>query len=326
MLLFGRWQLSFIFFTIQLCLGVMTGTAVCASEEVDPYSVCRQNGWTLDQVTVNGLPREFFWKAPQGAWKNGAIIVMHGGSGFHHQFCTSSNKLTDAQVRFTELAVQSGFAVFSLNSTDKITDTQGRLCGKVWDDEVRDRPNIDIPFIREVITKHIPERRMSGGSPSVFLTGLSSGGYMSVRASTELPDLVTAFAPISNGDPYGWIRDCTPKPHGRKTVHGGSYDNDTGKQIIERNSCDTSTGYKKEMPWPDTGAAQKPVFKLFHHHKDGVHDYSCNERVRAQLLAHGFPEDGRFVLEGGWRRWVNHFWLDDYNAPILDFFEKHAVH
>lgn len=324
-----QWRLSLIVFTVLLCFGVMTSTAVQAAEkagwEENPYAICAQNGWTLVQDTVNGYKRDFFWKAPRGAWTNGAIIVMHGGSGFHHQFCTSSHKLTDAQVRFAELAVQRGFAVFALNSTDKITDTEGRLCGKIWDDEVRDRPNIDVPFIREVITKYIPERRTQGGSPSVFLTGLSSGGYMTVRASTELPDLVTAFAPISNGDPYGWTRDCTPKKNGRKTVHGGGYDNDTGKQIIERNSCDAATGYQKEMPWPDAGSAQKPVFKLFHHQGDGINDFSCNERVRAKLLEHGFPEDGRYATKG-WRRVVNHFWLDEYNEPILDFFEKHAQH
>lgn len=148
---------------------------------------------------------------------------------------------------------------------------------------------------------------------------------MSTRAATEMPDLVTAFAPMSNGDPYGWHRICIPKPKGRKEVHGAGYDNDTGKEILERNSCDAATGYKKEMKWPQTSSSKKPVFKLFHHHKDGINDYSCNERVRAKLLEHGFIEDGRFLIEGGWRRLVNHFWQDEYNAPILDFFEKHAV-
>lgn len=315
---------------LLLCVACFCVPALAASKPLsgnseDPYEACAANGWELVRLKVAGHQREFFWKGPQGAWVNGAIVVMHGGGGFHHNFCASTHKLTAAQVSFTEQALQRGFGVFILNSTDRITDREGRLCGKIWDDEVRDRPNVDLPFIREIIAKQIPARRGQGGSPSVFLTGVSSGGYMSVRAATEMPDLVTAFAPISNGDPYGWHRDCTPKPGGRKTVHGAGYDNDTGDEILERNSCDASTRYKNEAPWPQPASSKKPIFKLFHHRQDGINDFSCNERVRAQLLAHGFEEDGRFVLEGGWRRLVNHFWLDRYNAPLLDFFERHAV-
>lgn len=298
--------------------------SVSAKRSVDPYDVCAAGGWEAVRFKIAGKLREFLWKGPPGPWENGAIVVMHGGGGFHHQFCSSGHKLTDAQVRFAERAVERGFAVFLLNSTDTVTDREGRVCGKVWDDEVRDRPNADLPFIREVITRHIPQRRGEGGSPSVFLTGVSSGGYMSVRAATEMPDLVKAFAPISNGDPYGWHRVCIPKEGGRKTVHGAGFDNDTGQEILQRNSCDAATGYKNEAPWPSFSSPKKPVFKLFHHRQDGINDFSCNERVRAQLLARGFQEDGRFVLEGGWRRLVNHFWLERYNEPLLDFFARHA--
>ena len=80
------------------------------------------------------------------------------------------------------------------------------------------------------------------------------------------------------------------------------------------------------MPWPNTASAKKPVFKLFYHEKDGIHDFSCNERVRKQLLAHGFPEEARYLAKAwGRHRLVYHFWRDEYNEPILDFFTRHAV-
>lgn len=328
-----KWHFLFL-----IIISISTSNAAIAAqddisetEQDVPYNVsearqaCMQNGWQFVQSESQGIAREYAWKAPKGAWVNGAILLLHGGSGDHYQSCTKLFRLTNPQHRFAELAVKRGFAVFILNSTDKITDTNGRLCGKIWDDEPRNRPNLDLPYIHEIITQHIPAMRTAGSSPSVFLTGLSSGGYMSTRIATEMPELITAFAPVSNGDPYGWHRVCIPKPSGRKTVHGAGYDNDTGKEILERNSCDAKTGYKNEQPWPTT-SANKPTFKLFHHSKDGINDFSCSERIRTQLLAHGFPEEERFSKGGLWRTISHHFWLDDYNEPMLDFFEKHTRH
>lgn len=315
--------------TLLLLLGLTVSLTACAgsrpTNSSDAEKTCVQNGWHPVEFSVAGHRRAYFWKGPPGSWSKGAIIVMHGGGGFHHQFCALAGSLTNAQVRFTDMAVQRGFGVLVLNSTDKITDSAGRLCGKIWDDEVRSRPNIDLPFIRAVMTEHIPKLRGDNGSPAIFLTGLSSGGYMTVRAATELASLVTAFAPVSNGDPYGWRRVCVPKPGGRQSVHGAGYDNDTGKEIIEQGSCAVSGGYKNEAAWPQPVGGQKPVFKLFHHRQDGVNDFSCNERLRNQLLAHGYPEEERFTLDsGGRRRLAHHFWQDDYNAPILDFFARHS--
>lgn len=295
------------------------------SNHINASDICIQKGWKLVQGTISGQPREFFWKGPKGPWVKGAIIVMHGGGGSHYHFCAEEGLLTGAQVRFTEKAIQQGFGVFILHSTDIVTDNEGRLCGKVWDDEVRDRSNLDLPYIRDVITSQIPKLRPKGSAPSIFLTGLSSGGYMTVRAATEFPDLITAFAPIASGDPYGWNRVCIPKPGGRKTVHGAGFDNDTGKEIINRNSCISESGYQNERPWPEPQASQKPPFKIFHHRKDGVHDFSCNERLRTQLLAHGYPEDQRFIADSrGFRRLAHHFWIDEYNEPLLEFFAQQS--
>ena len=92
----------------------------------------------------------------------GSIIVLHGGGGHHFQFCVANAPTVEAQVRFTERALTKGFAVFLLESSDRVTDGEGRSCGKVWDDEVRDRPNIDLPFVDEVISSIIPRLRPPG--------------------------------------------------------------------------------------------------------------------------------------------------------------------
>lgn len=281
---------------------------------------CVKRGWHAAVLDVEGMQRRVLWKAPPGPWAKGAIVVMHGGGGHHFQFCVANARIVEPQVRFTELALSQGFAVFLLESSDRVTDDEGRLCGKVWDDQVRDRPNLDLQFIGEVIHGFVPNARPAGSAKEIFLTGLSSGGYMTLRAATHFASAVTAFAPISSGDPYGWHRVCEKGLTARTTVHGAGFDNETGKQIIEPGSC-RSDSRAHEKPWDEAGAAQKPAFRVFHHRYDGVNDLSCTDKAVALLRESGYPEVPGFLLEGDKRRSVgNHLWQDEYNAPLLAFF------
>ena len=93
---------------------------------------CTQAGWRSETLVVAGIARGVLWKAPVGAWASGALVVLHGGGGQHANFCIANADLIAAQVRFTDMALAQGFAVFLLDSTDRVIDTEGRLCGKVW--------------------------------------------------------------------------------------------------------------------------------------------------------------------------------------------------
>jgi len=294
--------------------GVAWGQAPVASFQ---ERQCQAHGWVRELVPVAGLRRVVLWKAP-AQWTRGAIVVLHGGGGAHTNFCVANARLIEPQVRFTEMALAQGFAVFLLNSSDQVRDNASRLCGKIWDDEVRARANLDLPFIGEVLRRVIPEKRPAQGRPEIFLTGHSSGGYMTVRAASHWSALIAAFAPVASGDPYGWQRDCTPLPGGRANVFGAGFDRDTGRQIIEPGAC-LAPAYPNELPWDDAGVA-RPVFRLFHHAQDGINDASCGDRVRRQLLAHGYPEVPPFVPTAGTRQKTLHYWQDEYNAPLLQFF------
>jgi pimeloyl-ACP methyl ester carboxylesterase len=277
---------------------------------------CNQAGWRSETLVVGGLPRGVLWKAPPGTWARGALVVMHGGGGQHANFCVANVSLIAAQVRFTDMALAQGFAVFLLDSSDRVTDTEGRLCGKVWDDEVRQRDNLDLPFIGQVLRQLIPAARPAGSQADVYLTGLSSGGYMAVRAATHFGDLITAFAPVASGDPYGWVRDCTPRAGDRTNVFGVGLDAETRRNISEPGAC-ASTSWPNEKPWDGLVLAPKPPFRLFHHAQDGIHDRSCVEKVRQQLVLRGWPEAAPFTLDGGPRSADVHYWQDDYNATLL---------
>jgi len=280
---------------------------------------CMDRGWQRIVLQVAGLSREVLWKAPSGPWAKGAIIVMHGGGGEHFQWCVANARVIKPQVNFSEMALADGFAVFLLNSSDKVTDNESRMCGKVWDDEVRDRPNLDLPFIETVIRTKMPELRPEGSQTAIFVTGLSSGGYMTVRAATHFGDLIAGFAPVSSGDPYGWHRICERGLTLCFSVHGAGYDNETGKHITERDSC-RADAYPREKTWDSSVTGAKPPFLLLHHEMDGINDVSCVEKVGRLLRHHGYPGPDDFMLQGGRRGLANHLWQDDYNRPILDFF------
>lgn len=279
---------------------------------------CQSAGWTREVVTSAGLQRLVLWKAP-AAWSRGALVVMHGGGGAHTNFCVANVASIAAQVRFTELALAQGFAVFLLDSSDQVSDNDGRICGKVWDDEARARANLDLPFVENVLRRVIPAKRPSAGRSEVFVTGHSSGGYMAVRVASHFPELVTAFAPVSSGDPYGWFRDCTRRPGDRVNVAGAGFDNESRRQIIEPGACEASS-YPNEKAWDSAASAAQPAFRQFHHAQDGINDRSCVAKVRGQLLARGYPEEAPFMLDGGSRSVGAHSWLDEYSAPLLAFF------
>lgn len=281
---------------------------------------CHGAGWQRLVVRVQGLPRRVLWKAPDGAWTRGAIVVLHGGGGSHTNFCAANVALIAPQLRFTAQALARGFAVFLLDSSDRVTDEAGRVCGKVWDDEVRSRANLDLPFIEQVLRQELPARRPAGSATALFVTGLSSGGFMSVRAATHIGAPITAFAPVASGDPYGWVRDCTRRPGDRPNVAGVGLDRETRRPIVQIGACDAAA-FPNEMPWDAPAGGAKPPFRVFHHAEDGIVDRSCVDKQRRQLVARGYGETPPLTLAGGARRIGAHFWQDGYNQPLLDWFE-----
>lgn len=280
---------------------------------------CQSNGWQRGVAHVAGLARLILWQAPSGGtWSRGAIMVMHGGGGTHTNFCVANVELTAPQVRFTDLALAQGFAVFLLDSSDRVTDNAGRLCGKVWDDEPRSRASLDLPFVEQVLRSEIPARRPAGSRSEIFVAGHSSGGYMATRAASNFGSLISAFAPVSSGDPYGWHRDCTPLPTDRVNVFGVGLDNDSGQNISVPNACAGSDA--AERSWDGAVGAPRPHWRQFHHQNDAINDLSCVLRARRQLLARGYPEQAPFTLTGGSRSVDVHYWLDAYNQPLLVYF------
>lgn len=315
-----------ILISVTLLLGnsVFLSHVHAAERKSDPVAAmkeCQRRGWIPASIHAGGRDRALLWKQPYRRWRKGAIIVMHGGGGSHYHFC-SGGKLVQPQIDFAKRAVAQGFAVFLLDSTDDVvTDAAGRQCGKRFDFSVLDRPNVDLPFIEHVITQFIPTYRPKKSATKIFLTGLSTGGYMTIRAATHLDDKITAFAPISAGDPYGTQTNCDPRLSPRKSAKGILTDVETGKQITEPGAC-VAEQYSHEQTWETGNPRDRPVFRQFHNKGDAIVDISCMQKAGLQLRRHGYHDAGAFILESSTRKPLYHLWLKRYNQPILEFFKR----
>lgn len=287
---------------------------------------CIKKGWKKCTFDMGKVRRSVLWKAPRGAWKHGAVITLHGGGGSCTNFGVNI-PVGSAMEEFGEMAVSSGFAVFSPDSTDGlVTDSKGRPCGKRWDCiEQAGRENLDLPFLDRLISEKIPGLRPPGSSKAVFMTGISNGGFMTILAATHFPGKLTAFAPVSAGDPYGTYMDMGARPRYERTNAPGVFrDNETGVDISEENAALSDT-YPHEKKWPSAPVKNLPPFRQFHHEGDGACDMSCMKKAQKQLIAHGHKDSGPFILKNsGSRSFLKHFWQSEYNKPLIDFFIKCA--
>ncbi len=69
---------------------VSTSTPTDNQALYDKYeSECFKKGWQKTTTNVDGMPRKILWKGPKQAWKNGAIIALHGGGGTYSNFCAN---------------------------------------------------------------------------------------------------------------------------------------------------------------------------------------------------------------------------------------------
>ncbi|MCC7527510.1 MAG: hypothetical protein IT342_03240 [Candidatus Melainabacteria bacterium] len=283
-----------------------------------------EKGWKRLTMEVDGRERQMLFRSPGKTWRHGVIILLHGGGGTYSNFAANL-PIGKPMVDFSEMALKEGFAVISPDSTDGVvTGGDGVLAGKRWDCLARDNhKNVDLPFLFKIITDLIPGLRPAGSSRSVFLTGISNGGFMTTLAATSLSDKIAAFAPVSSGDPYGTYLKCGEWQE-RTTAPGIFYDAQTDKPISKK-GAGASDSYPSEKKWPDAKNGKKPAFKQFHHELDAGVDPSCMKKASRMLKEHGYRDDGCMLLSGsGKPRLIFHFWRAEYNQPMLEFFKKNA--
>ena len=287
----------------------------------DPLQECTERGWQHVKVNIGGQERQLLAKGTGGAWTRGAVIALHGGGTNFTYWCSDS--LVYPQYQFANEAIEQGYAVIALDSTDDtLLDDHGQNCGKRWDAASELQGNIDLPFMSWVLNGFIPSQRPTGSSDNIFVAGHSNGGYMASRTATHFDDRITAFVSVAGGDPYGTRLNCDITLDTRPEAPGIFVDRETGRGIQNEDAC-LSPSYPNEMTWETTNPVTKPPYMLAYHTDDGVVNNSCMEKLNTQLITHGYSNGGALILTGGALDPEEaHHWQPDYNQPIIDFFNQ----
>ncbi len=167
---------------VALC-GALFGYFVYSPEPLVPQL---SGTLTKGAIDIGGFKRTYLSYVPRGLPKGAPLVLVMHGSG-----------QDGAQIRiesgygFERLADQHGFAVvypdsYSFDWND---------CSKVGDFSVNGHEVDDVGFLNAVVDRLITD---IGADPHrVFATGVSSGGFMSIRLAVESPARFRAVAAVS---------------------------------------------------------------------------------------------------------------------------------
>lgn len=137
-------------------------------------------------IEVGGLTRTYQTYLPKGLEKGAPLLLVMHGSGQ-----SSSDIRAETGYGFERLADQHGFAVVYPDAyTFDWND-----CSTIGDFSVRGRAVDDVGFLNALAGKLAAETGADSGR--VFATGVSSGGFMSLRLALEASSRFRAVAAVS---------------------------------------------------------------------------------------------------------------------------------
>jgi len=153
---------------------------------------------TKAAIQVDGKERTYRTYLPKGLAKGAPLIIVMHGSGQN-----GSQIRLETGYGFDRLADQYGFGVVypSASSFD------WNDCSKVGDFKVNGHELDHVKFLTLLTDKLIAENGFD--SQRVFATGVSSGGFMSLRLAIEAPARFRAVAAVSANLPVTDNFKCT---------------------------------------------------------------------------------------------------------------------
>lgn len=153
---------------------------------------------TKATIQIDGKEMTYRTYLPKGLAKNAPLVIVMHGSGQN-----GTQIRLETGYGFDRLADQYGFGVVypSASSFD------WNDCSKVGDFKVNGRELDHVKFLTQLSDKLIAE---NGFDPQrVFATGVSSGGFMSLRLAIEAPTRFRAVAAVSANVPILDNFKCT---------------------------------------------------------------------------------------------------------------------
>ena len=162
---------------------------------------------TKGSIEVGGLKRTYTTYIPRGLAQGAPLVVVMHGSGEN-----AARIRAETGYGFDRLADEHGFAVVYPNSYTFDWDD----CGKVGDFSVNGVNIDDVGFLVALVDKLITEFGIDRGR--VFATGVSAGGFMSIRLALEAPSRFRAVAAVSANMPTPENSKCKPVGQGTSVM------------------------------------------------------------------------------------------------------------
>ena len=188
----GLWSVS----ALVVIVGALLGYFVYSP---DPDVPALPGSLTLGSLAVGESTRTYRLYVPRALPKNAPLVVVLHGSGE-----------SGAQIRmetgygFDRLADRRGFAVVYPDAAS----FDWNDCSRVGDFAVHGREVDDVAFLLALVEKLVVERDLDRGR--VFATGVSAGGFMSLRLALEAPSRFRAVAAVSANVPAPNNFKCRP--------------------------------------------------------------------------------------------------------------------
>ncbi|MFZ6720224.1 alpha/beta hydrolase family esterase [Undibacterium sp. Ji49W] len=137
-------------------------------------------------IQADGIKRTYISYVPRDLPKGAPLVLVMHGSGQ-----SADDIRVETGYAFERLADQHGFAIaypdaYSFDWND---------CGKVGDYQVNGRDIDDIGFLNILTDKLVND--LGTDKNRVFATGVSAGGFMSLRLAVESPTRFRAVAAVS---------------------------------------------------------------------------------------------------------------------------------
>ena len=152
---------------------------------------------TLEMLSVPALSRTYYQYTPTSYRPNRPtplILGFHGGSTRAEKFSSTTD--------FNNLADREGFIVVYPQAIDRH-----------WNDGLNTPgfdPNIDdVAFVRALIEEVKKNRNID--SRRIYATGISNGGFFTIRLACEMSDRIAAFAPVAAALAVNVQPKCQPK-------------------------------------------------------------------------------------------------------------------
>ena len=162
---------------------------------------------TKGAIEVGGLKRTYLTYVPRGLPQGAPLVLVMHGSGEH-----AAEIRIGTGYGFERLADEHGFAVVYPNAyTFDWND-----CSKVGDFSVNGAEVDDVGFLNVLVDKLMAEISVDRGR--VFATGVSAGGFMSIRLALEAPSRFRAVAAVAANVPTPENFKCTPAGQGTSVM------------------------------------------------------------------------------------------------------------